>query len=76
MEYDIKISIQNYEHMYVDTKKQLENVYKDKEHFPPADDLTIWYKEYLHWLKNLCKSEIKYLIAWKEWEQIGGPMPC
>ncbi len=44
---------------YMDYKKQLEDVHKDKISFPPESESTIWFKDFLREQKNYEESNLK-----------------
>lgn len=49
------------EERYIWYKKQIEFVFKNKESFPPEDEMVIWYKEHLREQKNFEESKLKEL---------------
>lgn len=49
------------EERYIWYKKQIEELHKSKDVWPPADEFTIWYKEELRWRKNYEESSLKEL---------------
>lgn len=49
------------EERYIWYKKQLEWVFKDKETWPPDDEITIWYREDLRFMKNKEEGDLKEL---------------
>jgi len=57
----IKHYIKFTEERYISYKKLLEEVYKDKETFPPGDEFVIWFKEHLREMKNSEESSLKKL---------------
>jgi hypothetical protein len=55
----LKYLVKSYEENYIDFKKMLESVFKDKIHFPPNDEFTIEYKVDLRYGKNFSEISLK-----------------
>jgi hypothetical protein len=49
------------EERYVSYKKMLEDIFKDKETFPPGEEFTEWFKSDLREMKNREENDLKSL---------------
>ena len=47
------------EERYIWYKNQLELVFKDKQNWPPTDEFTIWYKDFLKDWKSINEKSLK-----------------
>ena len=65
------------EERYISYKKMLEDLFKDKENFPPGDEFTEWYKELLREGKNREEGCLKELrIEMEHFRQGLNPPYC
>jgi len=62
IEYDLPKFIRNTEERIASYKSQLEEVSRDKVHFPPDDKNVIWFKAFLREEKSINQSFLKDLI--------------
>ena len=71
MAYSLTKLISNTEERTMCYKQLLEEVGRDKEHFPPTDEFVIWFKSHLREEKSRNQSLLKELIEEKTYENEG-----
>jgi hypothetical protein len=59
------------EERYISYKKMLEDLFKNKDIFPPGDEFTEWYKELLREGKNREEGDLKELRLEMEYHRQG-----
>lgn len=64
------------EERYISYKKMLEDIFKEKNAFPPGDEFTEWYKELLREGKNREEGLLKELRLEMEHHRHGLNPPC
>jgi len=71
VEYFLSKIIRSFEDMVSSYKELLKESSMDKEHYPPENELVIWYKSSLREGKAECQSILKDLVKEKEYENQG-----
>ena len=69
--YSLSGLIRSYEDIVASYKELLKDASMDKEHYPPENELIIWYKTILREEKANCQSILKDLVKEKEYENQG-----
>lgn len=76
-EFSLKRLIKNSEERVIIYKKLIEEVYKNKDKFPPQDEFIVWYKQDLRENLNSEQKWLKQLILQRTHEKEGlNPPGC